>query len=197
MTKSRMTMRAILAIFHSLLILCSLLTESLDPSQLIFDIALPCKQAVSIRSRRLHLWSCDLQMLVERGSLITLRFISASERRRFSRRTEGYRPCGVTDGPEDAAVAEDDDGKRDEEDKGEEQHRVGTDRRGEGHVVPGAGGHQAFWHIRTWGRKQGSAGSSQHRSGPETLPAPPCCCRFTRVQMVAGSIPDESKHELW
>lgn len=60
-----------------------------------------------------------------------------------------YQPCGVTDGPEDAAVTEDDDGKRDEEDKGEEQHRVRTDRGGEGHVVPGAGGHQAFWYIRT------------------------------------------------
>lgn len=60
-----------------------------------------------------------------------------------------YQPCGVTDGPEDAAVTEDDDGERDEEDKGEEQHGVRTDGRGEGHVVPGAGGHQAFWHIRT------------------------------------------------
>lgn len=66
-----------------------------------------------------------------------------------------YQPCGLTDGPEDAAVAEDDDGKRDEEDKDEEQHRVRTDRRGEGHVVPGAGSHQAFWHIRTWGEKTG------------------------------------------
>lgn len=66
-----------------------------------------------------------------------------------------YQPCGVTDGPEDAAVAEDDDGKRDEEDKGEEQHSVRPDRRGEGHVVPGAGSHQAFWHVRTWGQKTG------------------------------------------
>lgn len=57
----------------------------------------------------------------------------------------------MTDGPEDAAVAEDDDGERDEEDEGEEQHRVRPDRRGEGHVVPGAGSHQAFWHVRTWG----------------------------------------------
>lgn len=39
-----------------------------------------------------------------------------------------YQPRGVTDGPEDAAVTEDDDGERDEEDKGEEQHGVRADR---------------------------------------------------------------------
>lgn len=43
----------------------------------------------------------------------------------------------VPNGSEDAAVAEDDDAKRDEEDKDKEQHGVGADRRGERHVVPG------------------------------------------------------------
>lgn len=40
MTNRRMTMSAILAIFHSLLILWNLFAESLVPSQLIFVIAL-------------------------------------------------------------------------------------------------------------------------------------------------------------
>lgn len=38
-----------------------------------------------------------------------------------------YQPCCVPDGPEDAAVAEDDDEERDEEDKGKEQHSVRSD----------------------------------------------------------------------
>lgn len=52
-----------------------------------------------------------------------------------------YLLCCVSDGSEDAAVAEDDDGERDEEDKGKEQHGVGADRRGERHVVPGTRRH--------------------------------------------------------
>lgn len=89
----------------------------------------------------------------------------------FRRGESVYQPCGVTDGPEDAAVAEDDDGEGDEEDEGEEQHRVGPHRRGEGHVVPGAGSHQAFWYVRTCGGRGGG-----------------------RAQLVVGSIPHESEH---
>lgn len=60
-----------------------------------------------------------------------------------------YQPRCVSDGPEDAAVAEDDDGERDEEDKGEKQHSVRTDRRGECHVVPGTRCHQTFRDVGT------------------------------------------------
>lgn len=37
-----------------------------------------------------------------------------------------YQPRRVPDGPEDAAVTEDDDKKRDEEHKGKQQHGVGA-----------------------------------------------------------------------
>lgn len=63
-----------------------------------------------------------------------------------------YKPRGVSDGSKDAAVAEDDDGEGDEEDKGEEQHGVGADGRRERHVVPRAGRHQAFRDVGTCGR---------------------------------------------
>lgn len=58
----------------------------------------------------------------------------------------------MSDGSEDAAVAEDDDGKRDEEDKGKEQHGVGADGRGERHVVPGTRRHETLWNVGTCGR---------------------------------------------
>lgn len=58
-----------------------------------------------------------------------------------------YSPCGVPDSPEDAAVAEDDDGERDEEDKGEEQHGVGAHGGRKGHVIPGARGHQSLGDV--------------------------------------------------
>lgn len=60
-----------------------------------------------------------------------------------------YQPRCLSDGSEDAAVAEDDDEEGDEEDKGEEQHGVGADGRGERHVVPGARGHQTLRDIST------------------------------------------------
>lgn len=60
-----------------------------------------------------------------------------------------YQPCCVSDGSEDAAVAEDDDKERDEEDKDKEQHGVGADGGGERHVVPGARRHQALWDVGT------------------------------------------------
>lgn len=63
-----------------------------------------------------------------------------------------YKPRGVSDGSEDAAVAEDDDGEGDEEDKGEEQHGVGADGRRERHVVPRAGRHQTLRDVGTCGR---------------------------------------------
>lgn len=63
-----------------------------------------------------------------------------------------YQPRCLSDGSEDAAVAEGDDGERDEEDKGKEQHGVRADRRGKGHVVPGTRCHEAFWDIGTCGR---------------------------------------------
>lgn len=52
-----------------------------------------------------------------------------------------YQPCCVSDGSEDAAVAEDDDRERNKENKCKEQHGIGAHRRGEGHVVPGARSH--------------------------------------------------------
>ena len=63
-----------------------------------------------------------------------------------------YRPGCVSDGSEDAEVAEDDDEERDEEDKDKEQHGVGTDRRSKCHVIPGTRRHQTFWDISTCGR---------------------------------------------
>ncbi len=63
-----------------------------------------------------------------------------------------YQPRCVSDGSEDAAVAEDDDGERDEEDNGKEQDCVGADRRGKRHVVPGTRRHQPLWDVRTCGR---------------------------------------------
>ena len=56
---------------------------------------------------------------------------------------------GASDGPEDAAVAEDDDEEGDEEDEGEQQHGVGAHQGGERHVVPRTGRQQALWNIRT------------------------------------------------
>lgn len=53
----------------------------------------------------------------------------------------------MPDSPEDAAVAEDDDEEGDEEDEGEEQHGVGAHRGREGHVVPGARGHQSLGDV--------------------------------------------------
>lgn len=58
-----------------------------------------------------------------------------------------HSPRGVPDSPEDAAVAKDDDGEGDEEDEGEEQHGVGAHGGREGHVVPGARGHQSLGHV--------------------------------------------------
>lgn len=63
-----------------------------------------------------------------------------------------YQPRCVSDGSEDAAVAEDDDGERDEEDEGKEQDCVGADRRSKRHVVPGTRCHQPFRDIRACGR---------------------------------------------
>lgn len=60
-----------------------------------------------------------------------------------------YQPSCVSDGSENAAVAEDDDEERDEEDKGEEQHGVRADRRGKRHVVPGTRRHQTLRDIGT------------------------------------------------
>lgn len=54
---------------------------------------------------------------------------------------QSYWPCRVSDRPEDAEVAEDDDAEGDEEDEGEQQHCVGADWRSKCHVVPGTGGH--------------------------------------------------------
>lgn len=58
----------------------------------------------------------------------------------------------MSDCSEDAAVAEDDDRQRNEEDKSEEQHGVGADRRCERHVVPRARRHKTFWDVGTCGR---------------------------------------------
>lgn len=55
----------------------------------------------------------------------------------------------MSDGSEDAAVAEDDDKERDEEDEGKEQHGVGADRGGKCHIIPGARRHQTLWDIGT------------------------------------------------
>lgn len=63
-----------------------------------------------------------------------------------------YQPRCVSDGSEDAAVAKNDDEERNEENEGKEQHRVGADRRGKSHVVPGTRRHQTFWDIGTYGR---------------------------------------------
>lgn len=53
----------------------------------------------------------------------------------------------MPDSPEDAAVTKDDDGEGDEEDEGEEQHCVRTHGGREGHVVPGARGHQSLGDV--------------------------------------------------
>lgn len=63
-----------------------------------------------------------------------------------------HQPRCLSDGSEDAAVAEDDDEERDEEDKGKEQHGVRADRRGKRHVVPGTRCHHTLWDISTCGR---------------------------------------------
>lgn len=58
----------------------------------------------------------------------------------------------MSNGSEDTAIAENDDKERDEEDKGEEQHGVGADGRGERHVVPGTRRHQTLRDVGTFGR---------------------------------------------
>lgn len=55
----------------------------------------------------------------------------------------------MSDGSEDAAVAEDDDEEGDEKDKGEEQHGVRTNRRRKCHVVPGTRCHQPLGDVGT------------------------------------------------
>lgn len=65
-----------------------------------------------------------------------------------------YSPCGVPNSSEDAAIAEDDDGEGDEENKGEEQHGVGAHGGREGHVIPGARGHQSLWDVGACSRSK-------------------------------------------
>lgn len=56
----------------------------------------------------------------------------------------------MSDGPEDAAVAEDDDDQRDEEDEGEKQHGVGAHGRRERHVVPRTRRHETLRNVSAW-----------------------------------------------
>lgn len=76
-----------------------------------------------------------------------------------------HSPACLSDGPEDEDVAADDDEQREEEDEAEEEHGVGTHSGREGHVVPGAGGHQPLRHVGTWERGTGAQSLPWHCLG--------------------------------
>lgn len=60
-----------------------------------------------------------------------------------------HRMVGGANCSEDEVVAVNDDEERQEKDEDKEQHGVGAHGRGEGHVIPGARGHQTLGDIRT------------------------------------------------
>lgn len=59
-------------------------------------------------------------------------------------------PAGLAYGSEHKYVAEGDDGQRNEENKAAEHHSVAPVGQRVRHIVPGAGGHQAFWDVRAY-----------------------------------------------